>query len=192
MSPFLLLEQCLGRLKASEARISFSWRWVLEPKQASFLTRLGGSRCTGLLPKACLGWSECGSRPGQEVEQTQGCLPDLGDQRRGSGLTRWSGGSDGMCGLLDGPYQLLQVHHRGREMRLDRYAPEPSVSCSAEPMMGLLYPEHPLYDRAPQLEFTQTAFGAAELSCPFHVATRIEGEPPRRILPLAHDTAASR
>ena len=50
MSPFLLLERCLGRLKASEARISFNRLWLLRPKQANFLTRLGGSRCTHALP----------------------------------------------------------------------------------------------------------------------------------------------
>ena len=43
MSPFLLLERRLGRLKLSEARISFNCLWVLGPKQANFLTRLGGS-----------------------------------------------------------------------------------------------------------------------------------------------------
>ena len=50
MSPFLLLERCLGRLKASEARISFNRLWLLRPKQANFLTLLGGSRCTHALP----------------------------------------------------------------------------------------------------------------------------------------------
>ena len=54
MSPFLLVERLLerraGLLKLSEARISFSREWVLEPKQASFLTLLGGSRCTHALP----------------------------------------------------------------------------------------------------------------------------------------------
>ena len=50
MSPFLLLERCRGLLKLSEARISFSRQWVLEPKQANFLTLLGGSRCTHALP----------------------------------------------------------------------------------------------------------------------------------------------
>ena len=50
MSPFLLWERCLGRLKVSEARISFNSLWLLRPKQANFLTRLGGSRCTHALP----------------------------------------------------------------------------------------------------------------------------------------------
>jgi len=50
VSPFLLLERCRGRLKASEARISFNRLWLLRPKQANFLTRLGGSRCTHALP----------------------------------------------------------------------------------------------------------------------------------------------
>ena len=50
MSPFLLVERHPGRLKLSEARISFSRQCVLEPKQANFLTRLGGSRCTHALP----------------------------------------------------------------------------------------------------------------------------------------------
>ncbi len=51
MSPFLLLERRLGRLKLSEARISFNYLWVLEPKQASFLNWLGGLPCTHALPK---------------------------------------------------------------------------------------------------------------------------------------------
>jgi hypothetical protein len=52
VSPFLWVEPCRGRLTASEARISFNRPWLLRPKQANFLTRLGGSRCTHALPAA--------------------------------------------------------------------------------------------------------------------------------------------